>query len=98
MFRSSFFAGSTTSTLTSFQLMEGVGLVRSQPRTFPIMASTRLGERNQYEIDAMCLVLPNQPEQEYSPGGSTEEVLAHHFFYSSVVWISKVDSLELRSS
>src|SRR5258706_14490834 len=53
MLDSSFFAGITTSSVAVFQSKEGVGLVRSQPRSFPSRASSTLGDRNQYEMAAM---------------------------------------------
>ena len=53
MLDSSFLAGITTSSVVAFQSTVGVGLVRSQPRSFPSRARRVLGDKNQYEMAAM---------------------------------------------
>src|ERR1700719_4108802 len=53
MLASSFLAGMTTSRVAAFQSKVGVGLVRSQPFHFPSSARTRLGDKNQYETEAI---------------------------------------------
>src|ERR1039457_4477643 len=53
MLDSSFLSGITTSSVVAFQSTVGVGLVRSQPRSFPSRARRVLGDKNQYEMAAM---------------------------------------------
>src|SRR6202035_3433436 len=57
MLDSSFLAGMTTSRVAAFQSKVGVGLVRSQPFHFPRRARTRLGDKNQYETEAIIAPL-----------------------------------------
>jgi hypothetical protein len=55
MLDSSFLAGMTTSRVAALQSNVGVGLVRSQPFHFPSRARTRLGDKNQYETEAIIV-------------------------------------------
>src|SRR5579864_7464915 len=57
MLDSSFLAGTITSSVAGLQSKVGVGLVRSQPFNFPNRARTRLGDKNQYETEAMIAPL-----------------------------------------